>query len=73
MEEIVDTLVVTIPRYLHKEPECVAAKEKELKNWEDFEVYMDVEDVGQRTINTTISDIIFGTVPHLCVKSTNHK
>ena len=27
-------------------------KEKELKNWTDFGVYLEVDDVGQRAINT---------------------
>ena len=52
-EPHVHALVVTVPRYLHKEPECVAAKEAELKNWEDFHVFEEVEDVGQPTINTS--------------------
>ena len=34
------------------EPECVAAKNKELLNWKEFGVYRVVEDVGQKTINT---------------------
>ena len=49
----VTTLVVIIPRYLHDNPECIEAKNKELQNWIDFGVYQEVEDVGQRTINTS--------------------
>ena len=52
VSDTVPTLVVAIPRYLHNEPECVEAKEKELKNWTDFGVYLEVDDVGQRAINT---------------------
>jgi hypothetical protein len=50
--QIMDTLVVTVPRYMHSEPECVAAKEKELENWEQFEVYTEVKDVGQTLLGT---------------------
>ena len=46
-------LVVSIPRYLHDEPECVSAKSKELANWREFGVYCEVDDVGQRTISTS--------------------
>ena len=46
------TLVVMIPRYLHSNPECVEAKEKELQNWRDFNAFIEVKDVGQATINT---------------------
>ena len=31
-----EALVVMVPRYLHDQPECAAAKEKELLNWEKF-------------------------------------
>ena len=47
-----DTLVVTVPRYLYNEPECIAAKEKELENWKQFEVYKEVKDVGQTLLGT---------------------
>ena len=50
--KVTPTLVVSVPRYLHNEPECLAAKEKELQNWRDFGVFREVEDVGQKTINT---------------------
>ena len=50
--ENVHALVVSIPRHLHNEPECIAAKEKELQNWDDFGVYMEIEDLGQKTLNT---------------------
>ena len=50
--EIVSALVVSIPRHLHNEPECIKAKERELRNWEQFEVFEEVEDNGQFLINT---------------------
>ena len=49
---VIPTLVVSIPRHLHNEPECVEAKEKELQNWEQFGVYEEVNDIGQPKINT---------------------
>ena len=51
-EDQVEALVISIPRYMHSEPECVKAKEKELQNWEDFGVYIEVEDEGQDLLNT---------------------
>ena len=54
-EDVHDTahaLVVSVPRHLHNAPECMAAKESELKNWDDFGVYKEVEDEGQKTLNT---------------------
>ena len=50
--QVMDTLVVTVPRYLYNEPECVAAKEKELENWKLFEVYREVKDTGQTLLGT---------------------
>ena len=46
LDILVPTLVVSIPRYLHDQPECVEAKIKELKNWTDFGVYEEVQDLG---------------------------
>ena len=34
--------VVSIPRNLHHKPEYVEAKEKELKNWDEFSAYAEV-------------------------------
>ena len=51
-ENIVDTLVVTVPRYLYNEPECIAAKDVELENWRSFGVYKEVKDEGQDLLNT---------------------
>lgn len=51
-DKIEETLVVVIPRHLHNEEECIRAKERELLNWENFEVFEEVPDEGQRTLNT---------------------
>ena len=50
--DIIPTFVVTIPRNLHHNPECVEAKDKELQNWDQFGVYVEVPDEGQLKINT---------------------
>ena len=44
--------MVIIPRHLHYQPDCILAKEKELQNWEDFCVYEEVQDEGQKTLST---------------------
>ena len=51
-EDVTGTLVVTIPRYLYNEPECVAAKENELENWDKFQTYVEVDDIGQERLLT---------------------
>ena len=68
--QIMDTLVVTVPRYMHSEPECVAAKEKELENWEQFEVYREVKDVGQTLLGTNwvLVKKDYGVKARLCVR-----
>ena len=50
--EVLSSLVVTIPRNLHGEPDCVEAKEKELVKWEQFGVYQEVPYNGEHLINT---------------------
>ena len=45
-------MVVVIPTNLHYQPACIQAKEKELQNWEDFGVYEEVMDEGQKTLGT---------------------
>ena len=44
--------VVFIPANHHGNPEVIKAKEKELANWSDFEVYKEVHDHGQQTLST---------------------
>ena len=67
-------MVVVIPRNLHYQPACIQAKEKELQNWEDFGVYEEVQDEGQKTLGTNwvmVMKIIDGKeVPkgRLCVR-----
>ena len=51
-EHAVDALVVTIPRSMHNEPECIKAKEKELDNWDTFGTFTEVQDIGQTTLRT---------------------
>ena len=51
-EQVEEAMVVIIPRYMHYQPDCVQAKEKELQNWEDFGVYEEVLDDGQKTLST---------------------
>ena len=43
-------LLTVLPRWQHKDTRCVAAKEKELKCWDDFETYEEVPDEGQETL-----------------------
>ena len=49
---VIPALIVSIPRYRHNEPECLKAKQEEIDNWKEFGVFMEVEDLGQKTINT---------------------
>ena len=44
--------VVNIPRYRHCEEACKQAKEKELASWDEYEVYEEVEDIGQVRLGT---------------------
>ena len=44
--------VVFIPAYRHLEAEVIQAKQVELQNWKDMEVYEEVEDQGQKVIST---------------------
>ena len=74
-DESVETLVVTVPRYMHNEPECIAAKEKELKNWDDFGVYVEVEDDGQVVLNTNwvLVKKDEGVKARLCIRGDQEK
>ena len=44
--------VVFVPMNHHGQPEVVKAKQQELQNWSNFEVYTEVPDRGQRTLST---------------------
>ena len=47
-----DANVVMIPVKDHGKEECIKAKEKELKAFEDFAVYEEVEDKGQERLSS---------------------
>ena len=48
-----DTVYATnVPRYRHSEKQCILAKEEELKKFDDFQVYVEVPDQGQRRLGT---------------------
>ena len=42
VENVEQVFVVQIPRFLHNEPKCVEAKEKELESWSEFDAYDEV-------------------------------
>ena len=44
------SILTAIPRWQHKEPRCIAAKEKELNCWDEFDTYEEVKDEGQKSI-----------------------
>ena len=44
--------VVFIPAYRHHEAEVIQAKQVELQNWKDMEVYEEIKDQGQKVIST---------------------
>ena len=47
-----EVYITTIPRYLHAEKRCRDAKARELRSWDDFQVYEEVEDEGQFKLGT---------------------
>ena len=78
-ETIEEALVVVIPRYLHKQAECIKAKEDELENWENFGTYIEVPDEGQSTLNTNwvltkkVIEGKEGVKARLCVRGDQEK
>ena len=52
-EQVEETFVVVIPKWRHHKQRCWEAKEKELRSWEDFNVYKEVKYEGQDLIGTT--------------------
>ena len=74
VEEVEEALAVVIPRHLHYQSPCIEAKEKELKNWEDFGVFEEVPDEGQKALGTNwvlvkkIIDSEEGVKARLCVR-----
>ena len=51
-EEVEEANIALIPAKDHSRQECVEAKQKELKAFEDFEVYTEVEDKGQERLSS---------------------
>ena len=47
-----ETFIMNIPRHLHNEKRCIEAKEKELKCWDNFDVYDEIVNEGQPKIGT---------------------
>ena len=45
------TFITLIPSKEHWKPECVAAKDKELKKWVEFDAVEEVQDRGQDTVS----------------------
>ena len=43
---------VFIPAYRHQEAEVIQAKQVELQNWKDMEIYEEIKDQGQKVIST---------------------
>ena len=73
-EEVEEALAVVIPRHLHYQSPCIEAKEKELRIWEDFGVFEEVSDEGQKALRTNwvlvkkIIDSEEGVKARLCVR-----
>ena len=51
-EEVEEANIALIPAKDHSRQECVEAKQKDLKAFEDFEVYTEVEDKGQERLSS---------------------
>ena len=47
-----EACVVFIPISRHDLPQVIEAKQRELQNWDDFDVYQEVPDMGQPTLST---------------------
>ena len=78
-EDVEQVFVVTVPRYLHNNRRCMEAKEKELDNWDEFDTYKEVADVGQECIGTVwqIIEKMIDGVPaikaRLCLRGDQEK
>ena len=44
--------IVEVPVKEHKKPEVIEAKQREIENLEKYEVFEEVEDVGQETVGS---------------------
>ena len=73
-EKETQAFVMTIPRYLHNDRRCKEAKEKELSCWDQFDVYREIEDIGQPKIGTNwvltekVIDNVVGVKARLTVR-----
>ena len=47
-----EVLVINVPRWRHREPQCIDAKNAELEKFDKFDVYTEVKDVGQKYLLT---------------------
>ena len=47
-----EVLVVAIPRHMHNSQEVMDAKREELKKWEEYGVYEEVQNEGQFCLGT---------------------
>lgn len=45
--------IVLVPQQRHCDKDVITAKEREIQNWKDFEVFEEVRNSGQKTISTT--------------------
>ena len=50
--KVEEVMVAEVPKKYHKSPEVVAAKESEMENFQRFEAYEEVKDVGQPRIGS---------------------
>ena len=77
--EVEQVFVVMVPRYLHNDRPCIDAKEKELANWDEFNVYEEVPDVGQEYIGTSwmlvekVTDGKLSVKARLCLRGDQEK
>ena len=51
-QKLNEILVTEVPRKYHNSPEVIQAKELEFNNFQKFEAFDEVEDVGQRRITS---------------------
>ena len=51
-KKVQEVMVTEIPKRLHKSPEVIATKEAEMEKFIRFEVFQEVEDIGQPQISS---------------------
>ena len=78
-DSVEEVFVVQVPRYLHNQPHCIEAKEKELTSWDEFQVYDEVPDTGQDCLGTNwmltekVIDGRLSVKARLCVRGDQEK